>query len=347
MYQFFVEPNQVGTEYISILGDDVNHIKNVLRMKIGTKIRVSVKDELREMNSTPFINQNVQPRKKEEQFPLQELEEKVTNIDVKCLCEEEKFQIVSSKETKSYFGTIDQISENEVLVKIESQDEIGTELSNRIYLFQGLPKGDKMELIIQKAVELGVYEIIPVAMKNCIVKLDDKKSASKVKRWQAISESAAKQSKRTIIPEIKMPLSWKLALKEAEKLDMVLVPYENERGMQATREIMQSIKPGQSIGIFIGPEGGFSQEEIDSIAPIQVFHKKNSMNEIIKENNFIRYEEQVANMDGECSLDTDIVKAENKKEMAKYHRISLGRRILRTETAGLATLSMLVFCLDE
>ena len=223
-------------------------------------------------------------------------------------------------------------------VKIEAQDEIGTELSNRIYLFQGLPKGDKMELIIQKAVELGVYEIIPVAMKNCVVKLDDKKSASKVKRWQAISESAAKQSKRTIIPEIKRPLSWTLALKEAEKLDIVLVPYENERGMQATREIMQNIKSGQSIGIFVGPEGGFSQEEIKEIAPIQVFHK---------ENKFIQHEEQEVNVDGESSLDTDIEKAENENEPAKYHRISLGRRILRTETAGLATLSMLVFCLDE
>ncbi len=243
MYQFFVQEEQFVTDRISILGSDVNHIKNVLRMKSGERVRVSISDNGR-----------------------------------------------------SFFGIIDTITDDEVVVLIESEDENGTELANRIYLFQGLPKGDKMELIIQKAVELGVYEIIPVAMKNCVVKLDDKKAASKVKRWQAISESAAKQSKRTLIPEIQMPLTWKEALKKAEELDVLLVPYENERGMEATREILQSIKSGQSIGIFVGPEGGFAPEEI---------------------------------------------------EMVTGHRISLGRRILRTETAGLATLSMLIFCLDE
>ena len=255
MYQFFVEENQKNGDRIAILGSDVNHIKNVLRMKGGERVRVSVKSMIDE--------------------------EQTTN---------------------SYFGIIETISEEEVIVHIEEEDATGTELSNRIYLFQGLPKGDKMELIIQKCVELGVYEIIPVAMKNCVVKLDAKKADSKVKRWQAISESAAKQSKRTVIPEIQMPMTWKEALKKAEELDIVLVPYENERGMEATREIMKSIKPGQSIGVFVGPEGGFAPEEIEGIAPT----------------------------------------TEN-----KAHRISLGRRILRTETAGLATLSMLVFCLEE
>lgn len=259
MYQFFVEENQLAGDRISILGSDVNHIKNVLRMKTGERVRVSV-----------------------------------------------------SYNGRSFFGIIDSIMDDEVIVTIESEDESGTELANRIYLFQGLPKGDKMELIIQKAVELGVYEIIPIAMKNCVVKLDDKKAGNKVKRWQAISESAAKQSKRTLIPEIGMPLTWKEALKKAEALDVVLVPYENERGMEATREVMQNIKPGQSIGIFVGPEGGFSPEEIETIAPM------NRENE---------EQEQVLT--------------------AKSHRISLGRRILRTETAGLATLSMLIFCLDE
>ena len=243
MYQFFVQEEQFAADRISIVGSDVNHIKNVLRMRTGERVRVSISDNGR-----------------------------------------------------SFFGTINTITEDEVVVSIESEDENGTELANKIYLFQGLPKGDKMELIIQKAVELGVYEIIPVAMKNCVVKLDDKKAASKIKRWQAISESAAKQSKRTLIPEIQMPLTWKEALKKAEELDVVLVPYENERGMEATREIMQSIRPGQSIAIFVGPEGGFAPEEIEAVTG---------------------------------------------------HRISLGRRILRTETAGLATLSMLIFCLDE
>lgn len=255
MYQFFVEENQLTGEKICILGSDVNHIKNVLRMKPGTRVRISVKSDV---------------------------------------YTEERYGDIG----RSFFGTIDTISDMEVWVTIEEEDLTGTELKNRIYLFQGLPKGDKMELIIQKAVELGVYEIIPVAMKNCVVKLDDKKADAKVKRWQAISESAAKQSKRTVIPEVSKPMSWKLALSKAKELDMVLIPYENARGMEATREVMQDIKPGQSIGIFIGPEGGFALDEIDAVPDAM-------------------------------------------------HKISLGRRILRTETAGLAILSMLVFCLDE
>jgi 16S rRNA (uracil1498-N3)-methyltransferase len=255
MYQFFVEENQLAGEKICILGSDVNHIKNVLRMKPGTRVRVSVKSDI---------------------------------------YTEER----SGDAGRSFFGTIDTISDTEVWVAIEEEDITGTELKNKIYLFQGLPKGDKMELIIQKAVELGVYEIIPVAMKNCVVKLDDKKADSKVKRWQAISESAAKQSKRTVIPEVTKPMPWKLALEKAKALDLVLVPYENARGMEATREVLSNIQPGQSIGIFIGPEGGFALEEIDATP-------------------------------------------EN------MYKISLGRRILRTETAGMATLSMLVYCLDE
>ena len=243
MYQFFVEEEQVHSDSISITGGDVNHIKNVLRMKNGEKIRVS------------------------------------------------------SKSGQAYFCHISSILDDEVIAAIDSADETGTDLDNHIVLYQGLPKGDKMELIIQKAVELGVSEIVPVAMKNCVVKLDEKKAQSKCKRWQAIAESAAKQSKRTVIPQIQMPLSWKQALEEAKELDVVLVPYENERGMEATREIFRSIPEGASIGVMIGPEGGFSPEEI-------------------------------------AQLDKDM------------HRISLGRRILRTETAGMATLSMLIYELD-
>lgn len=243
MYQFFVEEEQVHSDSISITGGDVNHIKNVLRMKNGEKIRVS------------------------------------------------------KKSGQAYFCHISSILDDEVIAAIDSADETGTELDNHIVLYQGLPKGDKMELIIQKAVELGVSEIVPVAMKNCVVKLDEKKAQSKCKRWQAIAESAAKQSKRTVIPQIQMPLSWKQALEEAKELDVVLVPYENERGMEATREIFRSIPEGASIGVMIGPEGGFSPEEI-------------------------------------AQLDKDM------------HRISLGRRILRTETAGMATLSMLIYELD-
>ena len=208
MYQFFVDDAQVHEHEIVIEGSDVNHIRNVLRMKIDERIRIS------------------------------------------------------NMSGKAYFCHITLITEDMVVAEIDSEDDNGTELGNRITLFQGLPKGDKMELIIQKAVELGVYKIVPVSMKNCVVKLDEKKAAKKVERWQAIAESAAKQSKRTIIPLIDKPVPYKLALEKAGKLDVMLVPYENERGMDATRQIMGQIKKGQSIGIVIGPEGGFAPEEI-------------------------------------------------------------------------------------
>ena len=211
----------------------------------------------------------------------------------------EKVRVSDSAE-HAFFCHVEELSQDEVWLHIDEQDELGTEFAHKVYLFQGLPKGDKMELIIQKAVELGVSEIIPVAMKNCVAKLDEKKAANRIKRWQTIAESAAKQSKRTVIPKIEMPVSWKEAYKLAQEMDITLVPYENERGMDATRELISGIKKGQSIGIMIGPEGGFANEEIAMVT-----------------------------------------------EMDKMHCISLGRRILRTETAGLATLSMLVYELDD
>lgn len=206
---------------------------------------------------------------------------------------------VSDSSGMSYFCHIMEISAEEVSLAIDERDELGTEFAHKVYLFQGLPKSDKMELIIQKAVELGVYEVIPVAMTNCVVKLDEKKAQVKVKRWQAIAESAAKQSKRTVIPGVHMPISWKEAIAMAQELTTTLVPYENERGLAATRELMTSIPEGASIGVMIGPEGGFADAEIAAV-------------------------------DG----------------YEQMHRISLGRRILRTETAGLATLSMLIYQLD-
>jgi 16S rRNA (uracil1498-N3)-methyltransferase len=207
---------------------------------------------------------------------------------------------VSSADGRSYFCRITAITKETVTVQITRMDEQGTELPVSICLFQGLPKNDKMELIVQKAVELGAHEIIPVAMKNCVVKLDAKKAESKTARWQTIAESAAKQSKRTLIPQVHTPVTWKEALALASELDVVLVPYENEKGMEATRALLGSLTPGQNIGIVIGPEGGFSPEEIAAV-----------------------------------------------DEQDNMHRISLGRRILRTETAGLATLAMLVYELDR
>ena len=177
--------------------------------------------------------------------------------------------------------------------------EAGYELSSKIYLFQGLPKSDKMEWIIQKAVELGVHQVIPVATKRAVVRLEGKKEVNKQRRWQAISESAAKQSKRMLIPNVHQVLSFKEALKYAESMDIRLIPYELAKGMQETKEILAAIEQGQSIGIFIGPEGGFEEKEVEAAI----------------------------------------------SEGAKP--ITLGKRILRTETAGLAILSVLMFQLEN
>ncbi|MCI5492637.1 MAG: RsmE family RNA methyltransferase, partial [Lachnospiraceae bacterium] len=166
-----------------------------------------------------------------------------------------------------------------------------------IFLFQALPKGDRMETVIEKAVELGVYEIIPVAMKYCVVKLDEKKAANKVKRWQAIAESAAKQSKRSMIPRIHDVMTYREALQYASECEVRLVPYENARGMQGTREALEEVRPGRSVSVIIGPEGGFAEEEIAAAR-------------------------------------------ENMQE------ISLGKRILRTDTAGICTMSLLMMRLE-
>ena len=163
---------------------------------------------------------------------------------------------------RDYLCQAEEIAGQEVTVRILETEEEGRELPSRIWLFQGLPKSDKMELIIQKAVELGAWEVIPVATKRAVVKLDQKKAAKKRERWSGISESAAKQAGRNVIPEIKQVMNFQEALSYAKSLDVLLIPYELAEGMQATKERIQAIQPGQSVGIFIGPEGGFEQEEV-------------------------------------------------------------------------------------
>ena len=211
----------------------------------------------------------------------------------------EEVNVTDGSGEKVYRCAIASIGEDKVELNIMWAHEKGMELPSKIYLFQGLPKSDKMELIIQKAVELGVYEIIPMATARAVVKLDQKKAAAKVKRWQAISESAAKQSKRLLIPEVKEPVKFSEALKLASDLDVRLIPYELAEGMDGTRRIIQSVKPGQSVAVFIGPEGGFEEAEV----------------ELAKE--------------------------------AGFQAITLGRRILRTETAGMTVLSILMYQLEE
>lgn len=168
-----------------------------------------------------------------------------------------------SCEGMSSLCRLDCIEEDAVVAEIVEEDYRNTELPVRFYLFQGLPKGDKLELIIQKTVELGVAGIIPVEMSRCVMKLDEKKKKARRERWQSIAESAAKQSKRNVIPEVSEVMTYKQAMGKAAEMDLFLVPYENERGMAATREAMSRIKPGMSVGILVGPEGGFDEKEVE------------------------------------------------------------------------------------
>jgi 16S rRNA (uracil1498-N3)-methyltransferase len=245
MYQFFVEPAAITGNRIHITGKDVNHIKNVLRMKIGEELAVS------------------------------------NGID-----------------GKEYRCGILEMTEDEILCELRFIKEDAVELPVRITLFQGLPKADKMELIIQKAVELGAYEIIPVATKRAVVKLDAKKEKSKLARWQAIAEAAAKQSKRALIPQVGRVMSFGEAVQYASGMNSKLIPYEMAEDMSRTRELLRQIQPGQTVAVFIGPEGGFSPEEIS------------------------------------LAMETGVLP------------ITLGRRILRTETAGMTVLSILMYELE-
>lgn len=168
-----------------------------------------------------------------------------------------------SCEGESCLCRLAHIEPDAVVAEIMEEDYRNTELPVRFYLFQGLPKGDKLEFIIQKAVELGVAGIIPVEMSRCVMKLDEKKKKSRRERWQSIAESAAKQSKRNVIPEVEDVITYKQAMAKAAEMDLFLVPYENERGMAETREALSRIKAGMSVGILIGPEGGFDNKEIE------------------------------------------------------------------------------------
>ena len=206
---------------------------------------------------------------------------------------------ISDGEGKDYFGTISGITKDEVIVHIENSWDSYVELPSKLYLFQGLPKADKMELIIQKAVELGVYEIIPVLTQRTIVKLDAKKEEKKLARWQSIAQSAAKQSGRGIVPAVKAPMKLEAALWEAQALEASIIPYEKAKGMDEARIVIHGMRDKKSIGIFIGPEGGFDASEVETAV------------------------------------------------RAGVTPITLGRRILRTETAGLTALSILMFELDQ
>ena len=230
-------------DLLHVTGKDVNHIKNVLRLRPGDEISVRTGQDERE-----------------------------------------------------YRYGIEEFTDSEVVCRLRFVKESDVELPVKIYLFQGLPKADKMELIVQKAVELGATEIIPVQMHRSIVKLDGAKAAKKVQRWQTIAEAAAKQSRRAVIPIVREPMTMDQAIRyAADCTDTRLLPYELQETDGSTRELLEGIKEGGAVSIFIGPEGGFEPGEV-----------------------------------------------ERAKE-AGILPISLGKRILRTETAALVVLSWLIY----
>ena len=203
---------------------------------------------------------------------------------------------VSAPDGKNYLCAVAEIGDSFLQADIVS-DLVSTELPARILLFQAIPKGDRMETIIEKTVELGVSEIIPVSMQYCVVRLTKEKGESKVRRWQAIAENAARQSKRSALPVVRGVLSFPEALDSFLQCDLKLFPYENERGMEGTRDALSAVRPGQTIGIMIGPEGGFSLEEVAAVEK-------------------------------------------------KARSLSLGKRILRTDTAAITAVSAVMLALE-
>lgn len=248
MNRFFAERSQIHDGTVTITGEDVKHMRDVLRMRPGETVLVSCGDEW-----------------------------------------EYTCEILS-------YDSADQ-----AVLKIVDAQKPGRELPGRIYLFQCLPKSDKMDLIVQKAVELGAYAVVPVSSKRCVVRLNEKKAEAKVRRWNAVAKSAAKQSKRMIIPEV-LPvcsLEEAFALADREQIGVRLMPYENAEGMDHTREVLGKIHPKDRVAVLIGPEGGFEEQEV------------------------------------------------REGEKHGFSVITLGRRILRTETAGMTALSILMYLLDS
>ncbi len=243
MYKFFIPQEQFKENNATILGEDVNHIANVLRLK-----------------------------------PLEQI-------------------ILCNKNTeKSYISQIVEIQKEYIKCEILENISETTESNVNVDLFQGLPKADKMEYIIQKATELGVKNIFPVAMERCIVKLDAKSESKKIERWQKIAEVAAKQSKRDSVPTIKNVINIKNICNEVPKYDIIVLAYENEE-KTTLKETLKSLNKEKQlkIGIIIGPEGGLSEKEV----------------EILIE--------------------------------AGAKSVTLGKRILRTETASLVMLSDIIY----
>jgi len=249
MQKFFVDLDQINENFVRIMGEDVNHIANVLRLDVDEEILVGEKDR-----------------------------------------------------GDTYLCKIKEIGKEEVLLSIIEKAKYSTEPKTYIHVFQGLPKADKMEYIIQKGTEIGVSEFTPVAMSRCIAKLDEKENTKKILRWQKVAETAAKQSKRDKIPKINFAKNLKNLYEILKEYDIVLVAYEDEHEHTLKEELInyktKGLKTGK-IAVIIGPEGGLSKEEVSFII-------------------------------------------ENGGKA-----VTLGKRILRTETAPLVIASIILYELED
>ena len=216
------------------------------------------------------------------------------------LDKKEKIQICNKNTLENYIAEIEEIQKEKIITNIVEKLQTIVESNVEIHLYQGLPKADKMELIIQKTTELGIYKIIPVDMIRCVVKLDEKDIKKKIERWQKIAEGAAKQSKRDIIPKIENKFKLKEVANKIKEYDIFIVAYEEET-TKTLKQVLKKLenKNNYKIGILIGPEGGIDSKEI----------------EILKENGAVI--------------------------------TTLGKRILRTETAPIAMVSNILYELEN
>ena len=212
----------------------------------------------------------------------------------------DKIQICDKSTMENYIVQIEEIQKEQIATEIIEKLQTSIESNVEIHLYQGLPKADKMELIIQKTIELGVHLITPVDMVRCVVKLDEKDAKKKIERWQKIAEGAAKQSKRDIIPKIENKIKLKEILDKIKEYDTFIVAYEEEIN-NTRKQVLKQIKnkDNYKIGILIGPEGGIDSKEIENL----------------KENGAVI--------------------------------VTLGKRILRTETAPIAMVSNILYELEN
>lgn len=243
MHRFFVDKEQIIDDKIEIIGTDVKHIKDVLRLRVDEEIEIA-------------------------------------------------------SEGFTYNGKIELLEKNKITVDIIDKIKGANEAPIDIILYQGLAKGSKMDVIIQKGTEVGIKAFYPLATNRSIVKINDiKKEQSKVERWSSIADGAAKQSKRDIIPKVENIISFNEMINLLKNKDNIIVPYEDEKANTIKKDL-QTIK-GEKIHLIIGPEGGFEPSEIESLKLIG----------------------------------------------AKI--VTLGPRILRTETAGLVAATIILYELGD